>query len=265
MGMFAIIKTFNGFQMLADPTPDRVAHAAASLSSAGLAILWAFVFDSLDGRTARAFKTTTKIGLYLDSLADMVTFCVAPAMLVYVWAYGTALDHNGATLGWIVSFVYLLCGAFRLARFNVRSTRPRVLQEGTAKLDKKSFVGLPTPAAAALLASIVYWAPNPLVHYGNLAKVYAGGAIVQMMCLSLLMVSPIRYLSFKEVGTNRRLNFLSLLLLVAVGLVIWAYLPLVFLLFWSGYVLHGPLVSIAKALRRRRRRTGDFSVTSKSL
>ena len=124
------------------------------------------MFDTLDGRLARMTKTATEIGVQLDSLADVLTFGIAPIVLGYSWGIGTVLNENSSLHGFgvFVLFMYLMCGAFRLARFNLQATRPRVLIEGTPKIDKKHFVGLPIPPAAGLLAAIVHFVPMPLIY-----------------------------------------------------------------------------------------------------
>ena len=125
----------------------------------------------------------------LDSIADVVTFGIAPAVLVYAWGYGGAFAEGSQwhKLGWFVSFMFLICGALRLARFNVQATRPRTLAEGTGKVDKKNFVGLPIPAAAGLLAALVHFAPRPLASYGDYwSVVYAGSLMGLVAVLALL-------------------------------------------------------------------------------
>jgi len=127
MGFFAVMASLRGFQLLGGATPDMTA-AAAHFDSAAVAIGWALLFDILDGRIARLTKTTTEIGIQLDSIADVVTFGLAPAVLAYVWGYGANLTEGSDLhrLAWFLSFMYLICGAFRLARFNVQSSRPRI-------------------------------------------------------------------------------------------------------------------------------------------
>src|SRR6185436_18055338 len=115
-------------------------------------------------RLARMTRTATEIGVQLDSLADVLTFGIAPTVLMYGWAIGVTFPETSAAHGFgvFVLFMYLMCGTFRLARFNLQATRPRVLIEGSPKVDKENFVGLPIPPAAGLLASIVHFAPAPL-------------------------------------------------------------------------------------------------------
>jgi CDP-diacylglycerol--serine O-phosphatidyltransferase len=166
MGFYAVMAALRGFQLSA--VEADLVRASAYLDNAAKAIGWAVLFDMLDGRIARMTKTTTEIGIQLDSIADVVTFGLAPAVLAYVWGYGASLEEgsNLHRLAWFLSFMYLMCGAFRLARFNVQASRPRILAGGTIKVDKKSFVGLPIPVAGGLIAAIIHFAPVPLVAYG---------------------------------------------------------------------------------------------------
>src|SRR4051812_2255212 len=167
MGYYAVMAALRGFQVLGGGGGGELERATVHFDSAARAIGWAVLFDTLDGRIARMTKTTTEIGVQLDSLADVVTFGIAPAVLAYAWGYGAALKDGSDLhkLGWFLSFMYLMCGVFRLARYNVQAARPRILAEGTPKLDKKNFIGLPIPAAAGLVAAIIHYAPRPLVQY----------------------------------------------------------------------------------------------------
>jgi len=117
MGFFSVMASLRGFQLLAGTAPD-IAAAASHFDSAAIAIGWALLFDMVDGRIARMTKTTTEIGIQLDSIADVVTFGLAPAILAYVWGYGVSLTEGSDLhrLAWFLSFMYLMCGAFRLAR-----------------------------------------------------------------------------------------------------------------------------------------------------
>src|SRR5438034_3522471 len=146
-GFYSLMATMSAFRLLGIGGAQQIQEATDRLDYAALAIGWAFVCDMLDGRIARMTKSTTEIGIQLDSLADIVSFGLAPAILAYVWGYGTALQDwmNVRQLAWFVAFMFVICGGFRLARFNVQATRPRPLAEGTQKVDKKSFVGLPIP------------------------------------------------------------------------------------------------------------------------
>ena len=142
-GFYSLMATMSGFRLLGIGGAQQVKEAAERFDYAAMAIGWAFVCDMLDGRIARMTKSTTEIGIQLDSLADIVSFGLAPAILAYAWGYGTALQDwsNARQLAWFISFMFVICGGFRLARFNVQASRPRPLAEGTPKVDKKSFVG----------------------------------------------------------------------------------------------------------------------------
>jgi len=252
MGFFSVMASLRGFQILGGATPD-LAAAAAHFDSAAIAIGWALLFDMLDGRIARLTKTTTEIGIQLDSIADVVTFGIAPAVLAYVWGYGTTLTEGSDLhrLAWFLSFMFLMCGAFRLARFNVQASRPRILAEGTPKVDKKSFVGLPIPVAGGLIASLVHFSPMPLTYFGaEKARLYSGLLMVLVGFLSLMMVSTLRFSSFKTVGTRSR-SMRTIILALAVGMLIFLYSQYVLLGIVITYILHGLLSRVAGIFWRR--------------
>jgi len=252
MGFFSVMASLRGFQLLGSATPD-LAAAADHFDSAAIAIGWALLFDMLDGRIARLTKTTTEIGIQLDSIADVVTFGIAPAVLAYVWGYGTTLTEGSDLhrLAWFLSFMYLICGAFRLARFNVQSSRPRILAEGTPKVDKKSFVGLPIPVAGGLIAALVHFSPWPLTYFGpDKARLYSGLLMVLVGFLSLMMVSTLRFSSFKTVGTRSR-SMRTIILALSVGMLIFLYSRYVLLAIVMSYILHGLLSRVIGIFWRR--------------
>jgi CDP-diacylglycerol---serine O-phosphatidyltransferase len=254
MGFFALMGALRGFQLVGLGTPEALQAAMGHFDRAAIAIGWAVLFDALDGRIARMTKTTTEIGVQLDSIADVVTFGIAPAVLVYCWGYGSAMADgtNGHKAGWFLSFMYLMCGGFRLARFNVQATRPRILAEGTVKVDKKSFVGLPIPAAAALLAAIVHFSPRPFIQYPpSEARLFSALVMILVGLLSALMVSTVRYSSFKTVGTKRKSTRLMILLVAGIGTLIWLYSRHMLLLIAAVYVLHGPVSRFLGLIRRK--------------
>jgi len=254
MGFYAVMAALRGFQFVGLGGATNLERAAIHFDNAARAIGWAVLFDMLDGRIARMTKTTTEFGVQLDSIADVLTFGIAPAVLAYAWGYGSALsDGSGAhKLGWFLSFMYLICGAFRLARFNVQAARPRVRAEGTQKLDKKSFVGLPIPVAAGVIAAIVHFAPAPLVTYErSYAELYSGLAMTLAGCLGALMVSTLRYPSFKSLGTSKRSTPMIILLVASVGMLIWLFSRYVLLVLGVGYLLYGLLLRFASIFRRK--------------
>lgn len=252
MGFYAVMAAARGFQFVGTGVDEDLLKAASYLDNAAKAIGWALLFDMLDGRLARMTKTTTEIGVQLDSIADVVTFGLAPAVLAYVWGYGATLQEGSDlhSLAWFLSFMYLMCGAFRLARFNVQASRPRILAEGTIKMDKKSFVGLPIPVAGGLIAAIIHFAPMPLIAYGRArGEIYSFLLMVLVGLLGLLMVSTLRFSSFKTVGTRSR-SMRTIILAVGVGMLIFLYSRYVLLAIVIGYILNG-LLRFVWTIRRR--------------
>lgn len=250
MGFLAVLWSIRGYHAaVLDP-----ASAAVYFDHSAIAIGLAILFDTLDGRVARATRTATEIGVQFDSLADVLTFGIAPTALVYAWAVAPTFAESSPThnIGVLLLFMYLMCGAFRLARFNLQATRPRVLMEGTAKVDKKNFVGLPIPPAGGLLAAIVHFSPAPLNYYGTDASRYYAFAVFGLIAiLSVLMVSKIRYSSMKTLG-SRRTNFMMLLGLVAIGMAVWLYSAYALLVISVIYVGHGLVWWVARSLFSKR-------------
>src|SRR5438309_2951293 len=234
-GFYSLMTTMSGFRLLGIGGASQIKEAADRFDYAAIAIGWAFVCDMLDGRIARMTRSTTEIGIQLDSLADIVSFGLAPAILAYVWGYGTALQDwsNGRQLAWFISFMFVICGGFRLARFNVQASRPRPLAEGTQKVDKKSFVGLPIPVAGCMLEAIVHFAPTPIRYIPNKPNLIAILMMILVAFLGLLMVSTLRFTSFKSIGTGRRDARLAIGLIGLIGL-LYLYSQYVLLILVSG-------------------------------
>jgi CDP-diacylglycerol--serine O-phosphatidyltransferase len=259
MGFLAVLYSIRGFE-IASSNP---AGAAVYFDYAAIAIGLAILFDTLDGRVARMTRTATEIGVQFDSLADVLTFGIAPIALVFSWGIASALPEGSSAyaLGVFLLFMYLMCGAFRLARFNLQATRPRVLIEGTPKLDKKNFVGLPIPPAAGLMASIVHFSPLPLSWYGEgFAKFYAMLFMVLIAILGILMVSTLRYSSMKTLGTGRR-NLYLVLVIAGIGMLVWLYSQYVLLILSAVYVSHGVLWYLVSLLRRSSTRDASESAS----
>jgi len=238
-GFYSLMTTMSAFRWLGI---DQVDATSRRLDKAAIAIGLAVVCDILDGRIARMTKTATEIGIQLDSMADIVSFGLAPAILAYVWGYGTTLEGwtNASQFAWFISFMFVICGGFRLARFNVQASRPRPLAEGTPKVDKKSYVGLPIPAAGCLVAAIVHFAPTPLKYSSHRAEIIAVVMMVLMVFLGLLMVSTVRFSSFKSIGSGRRDARIMIGLIALVGL-IYLYSQWVLLILVAAYIIHGLL------------------------
>ena len=255
MGFLTVLSSVRAFQLVAT-NPEQ---AAVYFKYAALGIALAILFDTLDGRVARMTRTATEIGVQLDSLADVLTFGIAPTVLIYSWAVGATLDEPNSlhAFGVFVLFMYLMCGTFRLARFNLQATRPRVLSEGAPKVDKKNFVGLPIPPAAGLLASIVYLHPFPLSYYEpNLSRVYTTLMIILMVVLALLMVSTIRYSSFKTAGAGRQSIYL-ILVIAALGMLTYLYSQYMLFGIALAYVSHGIIWYIVSLFGSKRRRKAE--------
>lgn len=249
MGFFAVLYSIRGFRA----TIDNPELAATYFNYAAVAIGFAILFDTLDGRIARMTKTATEIGVQFDSLADVLTFGIAPIALMYSWGLASVFPEGSKELGFatFLLFMYLMCGAFRLARFNIQATRPRVLLEGSQKVDKKNFVGLPIPPAAGLLAAIVHYANPPLSSYGETGHYLAILIMVLLAVLGLLMVSTVRYSSMKAVGSGRN-NLYLVLVVAAIGMLMWLYSEYVLLILAVAYVSHGVIWFIFSALMRKR-------------
>jgi CDP-diacylglycerol--serine O-phosphatidyltransferase len=251
MGFLAVLYSIRGYQFVYS-APET---AATFFNYAGVFIGFAILFDTLDGRVARMTRTATEIGVQLDSLADVLTFGIAPVALVYAWGIAPVFGEQSSahTLGVFLLFMFLMCGAFRLARFNLQATRPRVLMEGATKSDKKNFVGLPIPPSAGLMASIVHFAPLPLTTYGeDYARFYGIMMIILLGILGLLMISTLKYTSFKTVGTGKT-NIYIILLIVALGMAIWFYSKYALLILSAVYVSHGVVWYVLSFLSPRRK------------
>ncbi len=204
-----------------------------------IAIFVAAVLDGLDGRVARLTNTQTEFGVQYDSLADLVSFGLAPALVMYHWSLASmALDGVTARkIGWVAAFLYAACAALRLARFTSQ----------VAQVDNRCFIALASPAAAGLLASLV-WTCFVMGYSGTELRHLAVGATV---VAALLMVSPIRYFSFKGGGPKHdRMPFLAVLVVIAVVAAIAIDPPRVLLAIIGLYALSGPLYWAYRRLRR---------------
>jgi CDP-diacylglycerol---serine O-phosphatidyltransferase len=250
-GFYSLMSTMSGFRLLGIGGAANLQQATASFDFAAMAIGWALLCDILDGRIARMTKSTTEIGIQLDSIADVVSFGLAPAVLAYVWGFGTTLENfsNAHQLAWFLSFMYVICGGFRLARFNVQASRPRLIAEGTPKVDKKGFVGLPIPVAGGLIAAIVHFAPLPIAFVPQHAQLFAILMMILTGFLSVLMVSTIRFTSLKSLGTGSR-NARLVLGIIALAGLIYLYSRWVLLILVSSYVVSGLISRVFTSVRR---------------
>ncbi|RMG13578.1 MAG: CDP-diacylglycerol--serine O-phosphatidyltransferase [Deltaproteobacteria bacterium] len=211
-----------------------------TLYRAALLIFFATFFDAFDGRVARMTRTQSDFGMQLDSLADVISFGVAPGLLAYRWGLAPL-----GLAGVLAAFVFPLGGALRLARFNVIALREK--EEGAEV--SKFFVGLPIPLAAGMLVSLV------IAHHKAIgsAVVHHGWVAVLVVVLGLLMVSNVRYRTFKDVGFSRK-SALVFLFIVAVGVVVTLRFRASFALvgYFAAYIAFGLLEEIVFFRRRRR-------------
>jgi CDP-diacylglycerol--serine O-phosphatidyltransferase len=228
--IFTTFALFAGFYSI-------VASINGDYTLAAISIMVAMLWDALDGRVARLTNTQSAFGAEYDSLSDLVSFGVAPALLVYEWS----LSDLGR-IGWLAAFIYLACAALRLARFNT--------QVGTA--DKRYFQGLPSPAAAGVIASMIwlkFW-NFEFLDIGVVSFSYYIGIAITIIC-GLLMVSNVRYYSFKEFDTKNKASF-RFLLLTVLSLILLLYKPNIVL--FTGffiYLLSGPFITTIGLNKKR--------------
>ncbi|MFZ7110964.1 MAG: CDP-diacylglycerol--serine O-phosphatidyltransferase [Desulfatiglandales bacterium] len=223
--LFTSASLFGGFYAI-------IAVIHGRYEAAAIAIILSAICDGLDGRIARYTHTTSHFGAEYDSLADLVAFGVAPGLLVYKWA----LEPFGR-LGWLAAFVYVICGALRLARFNTQ-------KKG---VESNIFRGLPIPSAACLIASGVLFSHEA----GGIFEARPFVIIFAVYALSSLMVSKVNYLSFKKYDAKHRkpLNVLVGVILISMVVV---YKPKIMLFFiMVSYAVSGPIVTLYRFLRRR--------------
>ncbi len=224
--LFTSAGLFAGFYAIMQA---RLGHFEAAC----LAIYGAMVMDIIDGRLARLTNTMSDFGSEYDSLADMVSFGVAPAMVMYEFAL-VDLKRFGS----LAAFIYVACAALRLARFNV------------AKIsDKKFFTGIPSPGAAAMVASVV-WVCSDYSEFISVQNINVLLAFL-MVLLALAMVSNIKYRSFKDFEFKDKMPFVGMILTVVVIAIIYLSPPLSFLLIGTIYFVSGAITYTVKLLRRR--------------
>ena len=204
-----------------------IAAQAGHFSPACIAVFVAMILDGLDGRVARMTNTMSKFGEQYDSLADMVTFGVAPAMVAFSWAL-----HDLGKFGWMVSFIYAACAALRLARFNAQ----------IEVTDSRFFTGLASPAAAAMVIGLV-WALSDFGMDGDSTIVALLAALITGSA-GVLMVSNIRYHSFKKIDLRGRVHFIFLLAIVLGFAVIFMDPPRTLLMIFLAYSCSGPITAI---------------------
>lgn len=215
----------------------------ADLDDAARAIGFAVLFDALDGRVARATGTNSEFGKQFDSLADVISFGIAPAFLAFAWGVRQMLQadavpaHHVYQLGWLISFAFVICCAWRLARFNVH---------GMAPGGSRYFVGMPTPAAAGLIAATVHKWKYPLDDWR-----WSLSWLALVAALAALMSSTVRYYSFKDIPWTRRQPSLAIVLIGLLAVCIVVYSEDVLFLIAGSYAAAGIALHLVRAVRHR--------------
>lgn len=204
-----------------------------------------YILDGLDGRIARLTQTTSDFGLQLDSIADVITFGVAPAMLAFSWGFAASEGVDGSMarhvhqLGSLASFAFVVCGALRLARFNLQAKKP---PETTAK---RYFVGLPIPAGAGMIAAVVHFFQTPTLLVGS-ALLWS----FLILLLAFLMISTVRYYSFKEFDFKKARPSFALFGTAMLISLIYLYSEVMLLAMATVYVSSGPVHELVHTVRR---------------
>lgn len=223
--LFTIAGLFAGFYAIVTAMEGYFNYAA-------IAIFVAMIMDFFDGRVARLTNTQSAFGAELDSLSDMVSFGVAPALVIYSWS----LEGLGK-LGWLASFIFAAAGALRLARFNTQ----------VSVADNRYFQGLPIPAAAGVLASMVWLCVDSEI-LGDMVSMFTA---VLAIIIAILMVSNVRYYSFKEIDLKGKVPFVAILLVVLAFVGISLDPPKILFLLFFCYALSGPILTLQALYKRR--------------
>ena len=219
-----------------------VAATQGKFEIAAIAVFVAMVLDGLDGRVARLTNTQSEFGAQYDSLADMASFGLAPALVMFEWSLHSLVDYGWqwGKLGWLGSFLYMACAALRLARFNTKAS----------STNKAIFQGLPSPAAAAVLMGMVW-----MVHDQSIPGKDIGFlALIATSVTGLLMVSNISYYSFKDIDFHNKVPFIALLAVVLVFVFASIDPPKILFACFLLYALSGPVVSLLRKIRKRSQR-----------
>ncbi len=225
--LFTTAALFAGFYAI-------IAAKGGYFEAAAVAIFIAMILDGLDGRIARLTNTQSNFGVQYDSLSDMVAFGLAPALVIYEWSL-----YDAGKLGWLAAFVYTVAAALRLARFNTQA----------ATADKGYFQGLASPPAAALIAGLVWVGAR----YGIDGADFIVLASLLTTVAGILMVSNIRYKSFKDLDLRGKVPFFTILVVVLIFVFISLEPPVVLFSMAMAYALSGPALTLWYLRRRRRK------------
>jgi CDP-diacylglycerol--serine O-phosphatidyltransferase len=218
-----------------------IASINQHFEAAAIAIFVAMILDGMDGRIARMTNTQSDFGMQYDSLSDMVSFGMAPALVMYQWAL-----FGMGKLGWLAAFVYTASAALRLSRFNTQA----------ASQDKRYFQGLPSPAAAAVLAGMIWCGTVYNLIDETTSLVFC---LPVTVILGILMVGNVRYHSFKEFDLKGRVPFMAILVIVPIFVLIAMEPPLVLFLLAASYAISGPILTLLTLRKHREARKAPES------
>lgn len=233
--LFTLVALFAGFYAIVAAMND---HFIAS----AVAVFMAMIFDSLDGRVARLINAQSAFGAELDSLSDIVSFGVTPALILYNFNVAFLEHMHWSKLGWLSAFLYVACVALRLARFNTH------VEEEPTPESKRYFTGLPCPAAAGFIAALVW----VLSIYQLRGLTSALVLTVLTVIVGLLMVSSVRFRSFKDIDLKVRVRF-TVVVIMLIALILLSWQPGQLLLaFFAIYVFSGPVLAVWNWFRKPR-------------
>ncbi len=227
--LFTLAAMFCGFYAI-------IQSIANNFISSGIAIFFAMILDSLDGRVARMTHTSSPFGAELDSLADMVSFGVAPAVITFNWGL-----YKYGKIGWLIAFIYCACAGLRLARFNTMA----------ASQDKRYFIGIPSPAAAALVVGFIYICSVYKFH----GAIYHVLNAIMTVVAAFTMVSNVKFYSFKELNFQHRGKFRVLLILLLIFALLLIYPDLVIYGFFVVYTITSYIIFLFRLKRKRSKLT----------
>ncbi|UCB53834.1 MAG: CDP-diacylglycerol--serine O-phosphatidyltransferase [Thiotrichales bacterium] len=234
--LFTTAAFFSGFYAIVAATNDKFEQAA-------VAVLIAMILDGVDGRVARMTNTQSEFGAEYDSLADLASFGLAPALVMYEWSLSAMRDINWqlGKLGWLAAFIYAVAAALRLARFNTKAS----------STDKRYFQGLPSPSAAAVIIGMVWVCHDAGINGADVVHL----AWPLTVITGALMVSKVSYYSFKDIDFQNRVPFFVILLVVMVFVFAAIDPPVVLFTGFFLYTLSGPLIAVMRRLRKRSQKT----------
>ena len=233
--LFTTAAFFSGFYAIVAATNDRFEQAA-------VAVLIAMILDGIDGRVARMTNTQSEFGAEYDSLADLASFGLAPALVMYEWSLSSMRDISWqmGKLGWLAAFVYAVAAALRLARFNTKAS----------STDKRYFQGLPSPSAAAVLIGMVWVCFDAGIDGADVVYL----AWLLTVITGVLMVSKVSYYSFKDIDFQNRVPFFVILVVVLIFVFTAIDPPVVLFTGFFLYALSGPVIAVLRRFRKRSQR-----------